>query len=270
MGLSRSSYYYQAKGEPEAKRKEDADIRDRLEALALRFPRYGYRRMTAQLKREGFPVNHKRVLRIMREAGLLVKTRKRYVPTTDSQHSYAVYPNLYKDAQIQGIDAVWVADITYIRILLGFVYLAVILDAFSRKVIGYAISKSLDTRLTVSALESALRARQPNRGCIHHSDRGVQYACENYVELLKTHGLRISMSAKGNPYENAQVESFFKTLKTEEVYLMDYRDWDDVVRHLPVFIEDVYNRERLHSALGYMSPDEFEQTLDRPKQMAAG
>ena len=145
-----------------------------------------------------------------------------------------------------------------------------ILDAFSRKVIGYAISKSLDTRLTVSALESALRARQLNRGCIHHSDRGVQYACENYVELLKTHGLRISMSAKGNPYENAQVESFFKTLKTEEVYLMDYRDWDDVVRHLPVFIEDVYNRERLHSALGYLSPDEFERTLDRPKQMAAG
>jgi len=270
MGLSRSSYYYRAKGEPEAKRKEDADIRDRLEALALRFPRYGYRRMTAQLRREGFRANHKRVLRIMREAELLVKTRKRYVHTTDSRHGHAVYPNLYREAKVKAIDAVWVADITYIRVLLGFVYLAVILDAFSRKVVGYALSKSLDAQLTLSALRSALGSRRPKLGCIHHSDRGVQYACEEYVELLKARGFRISMASKGNPFENAQVESFFKTLKTEEVYLMDYRDWDDVVRCLPVFIEDVYNRERLHSALGYMSPEEFEQTFNRPNQMAAG
>ncbi len=268
MGLARSSYYYRAKGRSEAK--ADADIRDRLEALALRFPRYGYRRMTAQLKREDYRVNHKRVLRIMREARLLVKTKKRTVRTTDGRHRYAVYPNLYKNVEVETIDTVWVADITYIRVLLGFVYLAVILDAFSRKVVGYTLSKSLDARLTLTALKSALQARRPKRGCIHHSDRGVQYACDEYVGLLETHGFRGSMSSKGNPYENAQVESFFKTLKTEEVYLMDYRDWDGVVRHLPVFIEDVYNRERLHSALGYVSPEEFEQTLNRPKQMAAG
>ena len=270
MGLARSSYYYRAKGQPEAKVKADADIRDRLEALALKFPRYGYRRMTAQLKREGYGANHKRVLRIMREARLLVKTRKRTVRTTESRHGYAAYPNLYKRVDVKEIDTVWVADITYIRVLLGFVYLAVILDAFSRKVVGYALSKSLDPQLTLCALKSAVSARRPKRGCIHHSDRGVQYACNEYVGLLETHGFRGSMASKGNPYENAQVESFFKTLKTEEVYLMDYRDWDDVVRHLPVFIEDVYNRERLHSALGYMSPEEFERTLHRPKQLAAG
>ena len=270
MGLSRSSYYYRAKGQPEAKVKADADIRDRLEVLALKFPRYGYRRMTAQLKREGYGVNHKRVLRVMREAGLLVKTRRRRVRTTESRHGYAPYPNLYKQAEVKAIDTVWVADITYIRVLLGFVYLAVVLDAFSRKVVGYGLSKSLERRLTLSALKSALSARRPKRGCIHHSDRGVQYACNEYVGFLETHGLRGSMSSKGKPYENAQVESFFKTLKMEEVYLMDYRDWDDVVRHLPVFIEDVYNRERLHSALGYLSPEEYERTLHRPKQLAVG
>lgn len=226
--------------------------------------------MTKQLWREGFKFNHKRVLRIMRESDLLLKAKKRFVRTTRSGHSLAVYPNLYREVEIRGLDTVWIADITYIRVLLGFVYLAVILDAFSRKVVGYALSKSLDARLTLSALRSALKARQPKRGCIHHSDRGVQYACHEYVGLLEVHGFRISMSSKGNPYENARVESFFKTLKTEEVYLMDYRDWGDVVSRLPIFIEEVYNRERLHSALGYMSPEEFEQTFNRPKQMAAG
>jgi putative transposase len=269
MGIARSSYYYHEKGMSEAKLKADADIRDRLEVLALKFPRYGYRRMAAQLRREGFRVNHKRVLRLMRESDLLVKARRRFVRTTQSAPNQHVYPNLYKDVWPQNVNEAWVADITYIRILSGFVYLAVILDAFSRKVVGYAISKSLSAELTLSALKSALRSRRPEPGCTHHSDRGWQYACEKYVDLLESVGFRISMSAKGNPYDNAKAESFFKTLKSEEVYLMDYRTWGDVVERIPRFIEAVYNRERLHSALGYVSPEEFELNLNRPLRAAA-
>ena len=258
MGLARSSYYYQ----PEAPAEEDlacrADLRDRIEAICAEFPRYGYRRVTAQLKREGRVVNHKRVARIMREEALSVRSLKHFTVTTDSRHRLPVYPNRLSEAPLSGPDQVWQADITYIRIATGFVFLAVILDAWSRRVVGYALGRRIDTRLTLSALEAAIAGRQPPSGCIHHSDRGVQYAAKEYRDTLAAAGLVGSMSRRGNPYDNALAESFMKTLKHEEVYLNDYRTYQDVLDHVPQFIEAVYNTKRLHSALGYQSPIEFE------------
>jgi transposase InsO family protein len=264
MGLARSSYYYQPRGASPAKLQADADLRDRIEEIALRFSRYGYRRMTRQLQREGFPVNHKRVLRLMRASDLLVKCRRKWVSTTDSRHGFRVYPNLYAQTRPTGLNQLWVADLTYVRLRWEFVYLAVILDAFSRRVVGYALSHSLEASLTVAALQSALADRRPAPGCIHHSDRGVQYACDDYVKLLTDAGLRISMSRRGNPYDNAQAESFFKTLKHEEVNLTEYRNLEEAAACIGAFIEQIYNRERLHSALGYLPPVEFEQTLNPP------
>lgn len=266
MGLARSSYYYRPCAPSPEKLRADADLRGRIEEIALRFPRYGYRRVTAQLKREGWLVNHKRVLRLMRESDLLVKSRRKWLATTDSRHSFRVYPNLYREAKPSGINQVWVADLTYIRLLLEFVYLAVILDAFSRRVVGYALARSLDASLTLAALKVALEERQPPAGCIHHSDRGVQYACDEYVRLLREAGLRISMCRRGNPFDNAQAESFFKTLKQEEVNLTQYRNFEEAAASLHTFIEEVYNRERLHSALGYCSPAEFESNLASARQ----
>jgi transposase InsO family protein len=264
MGLARSSYYYQPRGASPAKLQADADLRGRIEEIALRFPRYGYRRMTRQLQREGFPVNHKRVLRLMRASDLLVKCKRKWLSTTDSRHGFRVYPNLRQEVTLTGLNQVWVADLTYIRLRWEFVYLAVILDAFSRRVVGYALSRSLEASLTVAALQAALADRRPPPGCLHHSDRGVQYACDEYVNLLTETGLRISMSRRGNPYDNAQAESFFKTLKHEEVNLTEYRNLEEAASCIGAFIEQVYNRERLHSALGYLPPAEFEQTLDPP------
>jgi transposase InsO family protein len=264
MGLARSSYYYQPRGASPEKLQADADLRDRIEEIALRFPRYGYRRMTRQLQREGFLVNHKRVLRLMRASDLLVKCRRKWLSTTDSKHGFRVYPNLRQAVTPTGLNQVWVADLTYIRLRWEFVYLAVILDAFSRRVVGYALSRSLAASLTVAALQAALADRRPPPGCIHHSDRGVQYACDEYVNLLTDAGLRSSMSRRGNPYDNAQAESFFKTLKHEEVNLTEYRNFEEVAASIPAFIEQVYNRARLHSALGYLPPVEFEQTLNPP------
>jgi len=264
MGLARSSYYYQPRGRSPEKLRAEADLRDRLEEIALRFPRYGYRRMTAQLQREGFPVNHKRVLRLMRASDLLVKSRRKWLFTTDSKHGFRVYPNLYREASPTGINQVWVADLTYVRLLWEFVYLAVILDAFSRRVVGWALSRSLEASLTVAALRSALQDRCPPPGCIHHSDRGVQYACDEYVRLLLEAGLQISMGRRANPYDNAQAESFFKTLKHEEVNLTQYRNFEEAAASIGAFIEQVYNRERLHSALGYLPPAEFEEMLHPP------
>jgi transposase InsO family protein len=217
--------------------------------------------MTVQLQREGFMVNHKRVLRLMQESDLLCRSKRRFVRTTDSDHPYRVYPNVYGDTIIIEVDQAWVADITYIRLLHEFVYLAVILDAYSRRVVGWALSRHIDAALTCAALKAAIAKRNPPRGCIHHSDRGVQYAAEKYIAILNEHGFVISMSRKGNPYDNAQAESFMKTLKVEEVYVSEYRTFAEVKERIGEFIKLIYNQERLHSALGYLSPVEFEQEI---------
>jgi len=217
MDIPRSTYYYKPQT-GQAKRKEDMDITNRLEELPLRFPRYGYRRMTAQLNKEGFSVNHERVLRLMRQSDLLCRTKHHFVGTTNSNHPYAVYPNIYQQVTISGVNQVWVADITYIHLLHDFVYLAVILDAYSRLIVGWALPARIDATLTCAALRAAITQRNPSVGCIHYSDRGVQYAADEYIEILKEHGFKISMSRKGNPYDN-EAESFMKTLKVEEVYV---------------------------------------------------
>lgn len=260
MDLPRSSYYYKPRING-AKLKEDADIRDRIEELALRFPRYGYRRMTAQLKREGFHANHKRVLRIMRESDLLCKNKRRFMRTTDSRHCYPIYPDLYGNKPVTAVNRVWVADITYIRLLADFVFLAVILDACSRRVVGWALSRRINAELTCAALKAAIATRKPPPACIHHSDRGVQYASQQYVQILKERNFLISMCRKGNPYDNAQAESFIKTLKSEEVYVWEYRSLAEVQERISIFIDQVYNKERLHSALGYQTPEEYEYSI---------
>lgn len=263
MSLPRSSYYYK----PAIKKPDDQTLIRRIEELVEEFNGYGYRRITAQLHREGVPVNHKKVLKLMRGRGLCCKRRRRYVKTTDSNHPYPIFQNLIKNLEIKTTDQVWVSDITYIRIQTAFVYLAVILDLFSRKVIGYALSENIDTALSLRALRMALQSRNPPPGAIHHSDQGVQYAAHSYIDELKLHQFKISMSRKGNPYDNAVAESFIKTLKTEEVYLWEYRTLEDVEKRLPYFIEEVYNQKRLHSALGYRPPNEFETMFIKPEPL---
>jgi putative transposase len=256
MGVSRSWFYECPSSEQRAL--QDMELRDAIERIVLEFPGYGYRRVTAALRREAWSVNHKRVLRIMREESLLCQLKRRFVPITDSAHAFERYPNLIKDIEIDRFDQVWISDITYIRLPTTFCYLAAILDAYSRKCVGWHLSRWIDTRLTLLALEMALVSRQPNPGLIHHSDQGVQYASSEYVLRLQEVGAQISMAAVGNPYENAKAESFFRTLKMEEVYIKDYRDFEEAEQNIAEFIEELYNKKRLHSSLGYVPPVEFE------------
>ena len=239
----------------------DVDLRDEMQRIAVEFPYYGWRRMKMELKDRGWVVNHKRVRRLMREDNLLCLRRRKFVVTTDSNHDRPVYPNLAGELALTGLNQLWVADITYIRLELEFVYLAVVLDAYSRRVIGWALERSLEDELTLAALGMALRERQPAPGLVHHSDRGVQYASGDYTGLLKDHQIRISMSRKGNPYDNATCESFMKTLKYDEVHRQEYRDLGEARSCIQRFLEKVYNQKRLHSALGYCAPVKFEQSL---------
>ncbi|MCO6364380.1 IS3 family transposase [Paracoccus sp. 08] len=255
MNLPRSTYYYRSARTLEL---TDGELTATIEDVQDELPCYGYRRVTHELRRRGFAINHKRVARVMRVAGLGIKPRKRSVRTTDSRHDSPIFPNLYRNLIPDRPDRVWVADFTYIRVVTGFCYLAAILDACSRKVIGYALSQHLDTELALAALRAAVMTRKPSDGCIHHTDRGCQYASQSYRDALDASGLRGSMSSVGNPYHNAQAESFIKTLKVEEVYRGGYETFADVAVRLPIFIEQIYNTRRLHSALGYRTPEEFE------------
>jgi len=254
-GVSRAAFY--RRPAPQSTPVE-MEIRDAMQKVAVEWPAYGYRRITAALQQQSFDVNHKRVLRMMREDNLLCVRRRKFVVTTDSRHNLPVYPNLAGRMTPTAIDQLWVADITYIRLRVEFIYLAVVLDAFSRRVIGWALGRTLEAELPLSALRMALLERQPGPGLVHHSDRGVQYASLDYTGLLKQHQVQISMSRKGNPYDNAACESFMKTLKYEEVYRNEYRDFQEARACIGEFLERVYNQTRLHSALGYLPPVEFE------------
>ena len=254
------SWYYDHIEKPEDG-EEETTLRDRIEEIILEFPGYGYRRVTHALHREGKRINHKRVLRIMREESLLCRIKKSFViKTTNSRHRFPVYPNLLAGLELSAPDQAWVADFTYIRLRNAFVYLACILDAFSRRCIGWYLSRDMTTQLTLMALRRAINERHPPTGLIHHSDRGMQYTSHEYVEQLKHIDAQISMSSVSNPYDNAKAESFFKTLKQEEVYLKEYRSFEDAEANLDVFLEQVYNSKRLHSSLGYLPPAEFEAT----------
>ncbi len=267
--VSRAGFYRWRHAPPPAE-DADMDLRDEIQRIALEWPCYGWRRVAAELRRRGWVVNHKRVRRILREDNLLCLRRRKFVvTTTDSNHDRPVYPNLAGELVLTGMDQLWVADITYIRLETEFVYLAVVLDAYSRRVIGWELDRTLEDDLTLAALRMALRHRVPAPGLVHHSDRGVQYASQDYTALLKDHHIDISMSRKGNPYDNATCESFMKTLKQEEVYRQEYRDLAEARASMEQFLEKVYNQKRLHSALGYRPPVEFEQALAVPVRTGA-
>ena len=259
-GVSRAGYYRRKLGS-QAESQPAVELRPALQEIALEMPAYGYRRITRELRDRGWQANGKRVLRLMREDNLLCLRKKKWVRTTDSNHPFPVYPNLASELVLTGINQLWVADITYIRLQLEFVYLAMLLDVYSRRAVGWNLGRSLGTELALGALQQALSQRRPGAGLVHHSDRGVQYASRAYTELLHQHGITISMSRKGNPYDNAYAESFMKTLKQEEVYRYEYQDLEEARHRIQQFLEAVYNDKRLHSGLGYLSPVRFEAQL---------
>jgi transposase InsO family protein len=262
-GLSRAAFYRERAQAlaPATPAPGEVESRDALQRVCLEWPAYGYRRVTAELRRRGHAVNHKRVLRLMREDNLLCLRRRAWVATTDSGHALPVYPNLAREMTPTALNQLWVADITYVRLLREFIYLAVILDAFSRRCIGWALEAYLDAELALAALRMALATREVEPGLVHHSDRGVQYASAEYTELLHASGIRVSMSRRGNPYDNARCERFMRTLKYEEVYLSEYETRAEARASIKYFLESVYNQKRLHSAIGYVPPAEFEQSL---------
>jgi len=257
IGVSRAGFYrhYEAH-EP---RQADVELRHLIQQIALENRLYGSRRTTGELRQRGVVVNRKRVQRLMRADNLLVVRKQRFVLTTDSQHGYPLYPNLAARVNLTSVNQLWVADITYVRLRETFLYLAVVMDAYSRRVVGWELAENLRAELALTALGRALADRAIEAGIIHHSDRGVQYCCHAYIEKLQAHGFAVSMSRTGNPYDNAKAESFMKTLKSEEVYLRQYRDQEDARASIQRFIEEVYNRKRLHSSLGYLSPEDFEE-----------
>jgi transposase InsO family protein len=264
LEVSRSGYYkWRTHPEPSSTVSEDMDLKNQFQEIALEFPSYGYRRITAELQDRGYAVNRKRVLRMMRQDNLLCLKKKFKPVTTDSSHGLPVYPNLLKGTKITGLNQVWASDITYIQLLHEHIYLAVILDLYSRKCIGWELSRNINSQLVMNALDKALENRwsESIQGIVHHSDQGVQYASHDYVDCLKEHKILISMSRKGNPYDNAFAESFIKTLKVEEVYLNEYETFEDAYRNIWRFIENVYNHKRLHSALDYRSPERFEMEI---------
>ena len=264
VGLSRVTSWRQLHG-PTSAIDDELELRSQIQSVALEMRSYGYRPITEELHRRGVIVNHKRVLRLLREDNLLCLRQRAFVRTTDSRHHLTVYPNLARDLGLSNINQLWVADITYIRLRREFIYLAVLLDAYSRRCLGWAISRHIDTELTLAALQLALRTRTIQPGLIHHSDQGVQYAATDYVAALRDHKVEISMSRTGNPYDNAKAERFMRTLKYEEIYLYDYETLAEVRASVEHFIEAVYNRKRLHSAIGYRPPVEFEASLAQLK-----
>ena len=265
--VSRAGFYRFL--QPRYPGEEQMEVRNAIQQIVVEHRRrYGYRRVAVELRRRGMVVNHKRVLRLMREDNLLGIEPKSFIATTDSDHDQPIYLNLARRMKLTAINQLWVADITYIRLRQEFVYLAVVLDVFSRKVVGWALDRTLTTRLPLLAVQRAITLRQPAAGLVHHSDRGVQYASQQYTELLQIHGILPSMSRPGNPYDNAFCESFIKTLKREQIDVHKYKYLDELNAHLEEFIEQYYNRLRLHSALGYKSPDEFEAAT-QPASLAA-
>lgn len=255
--VTRSSYYRAC--EPRELRPDPNErALQEIRAICEEMPSYGAPRVTAELRRRGLWVNHKRVSRLMGKANLRCRRKKRFVRTTDSKHTYRIYPNVAQDIVPVRPNQLWRADITYVRLVREFIYLAVILDAFSRRVVGWALSRHIDATLTLTALRMAIGQRNVTPGLVHHSDRGVQYASDEYIALLKEHQFTISMSRTGNPYDNAMAESFMKTFKTEEVYINDYSTVSEAVNNIHKFIEIVYNSKRLHSSLGYLTPCEKE------------
>jgi putative transposase len=264
--VSRSGFYRFDGNEQRHRADRDMDLRDAIQRIALEWPCYGRPRITRELRRRGWKVNPKRVYRILREDNLLCVRKRKFVLTTDSHHGRKIYPNLAREMAVADVDQLWVADITYIRLQNEFVFLAVILDACSRRVIGWALDRTLEDDLTLSALRMALSQRTVEPGLVHHSDRGSQYASLEYTDLLKAHAIEISMSRKANPWDNAACESFIKSLKYEEVLRNEYRDLNEACRSITRFLEQVYNEKRLHSALGYRPPAEFEETLRAQKR----